>query len=54
MNLLDSFIPDDLELLSIRSNQLEEIMLGILAEHHIKINEYDSIEEFLTVNGGGK
>lgn len=54
LNLLDSFITDDLELLSIRSNQLEEIIRGILTEHHIKINEYDSIEEFLTVNGGGK
>ena len=54
LNLLDSFTPYDLELLVFRSNQLEEIIRGILTEHQIKINEYESLEAFLTVNGGGK
>jgi len=54
MNLLDSFMPDDLELLVLRSNQLEEIIRGIITEHQVKINEYDSLEEFLTANGGGR
>lgn len=54
LNLLDSFMPDDLELLVLRSNQLEEIIRGIITEHHVKINEYDSLEAFLLANSGGK
>lgn len=51
MNLLDSFIPEDLELLALRSNQLEEMIRKTLAEHHVQLNEYDSLESFLATNG---
>lgn len=54
MNLLDSFLPDDLELLALRANQLEEIIRKTLAEHQIRLNEYDSLESFLAANGGGE
>lgn len=54
MNLLDSFIPEDLELLALRSNQLEQIVRETLAEHQIQLNEYDSLEAFLAANGGGE
>lgn len=54
MNLLDSFLPEDLELLTLRSNQLEQVIRQTLAKHQILLNEYDSLEDFLTVNGGGR
>lgn len=54
MNLLDSFVPEDLELLAHRSNQLEMMVRNILAKHQISINEYDSLEKFLEVCGGGE
>lgn len=50
LNLLDSFIPEDLELLAFRSNQLEQIIRGIIADHGISINEYNSLEDFLAAD----
>lgn len=47
LNLLDSFSSDDLSLLAKRSNQLEEIIKDILAEHQVTINSYESLEDFL-------
>lgn len=47
LNLLDSFIPEDLELLAFRSNQLEQIIRRIIADHGISIHEYNSLEDFL-------
>ena len=54
MNLLDSFNPDDLELLVLRSDALEQVIRKTLTEHGIVINEYDSLEAFLAANNGGK
>ncbi len=54
MNLLDSFVPEDLELLASRSNQLENMIRDILAQHRVEINEYVSLESFLEMRGGGK
>lgn len=54
LNLLDSFIPEDLELLALRSTQLEQLIRQMIAEKGIPINEYDSIDAFLAANGGGK
>ena len=51
LNLLDSFDKDSLSLLADRSNQLEKIIQGILAEHQIKINSYSSVEDFLSKRG---
>ena len=48
LNLLDSFDKENLSLLADRSNQLEKIIQGILAEHQIKINSYNSVEDFLS------
>lgn len=53
MNLLDSFVPEDLELLASRSNQLENLIRDILAQHRVEINEYVSLESFLEMRGGG-
>lgn len=50
LNLLDSFIPEDLELLAFRSNQLEQIIRRIIADHGISINEYNSLEDFLAAD----
>lgn len=52
-NLLDSFIPEDLNLLALRSNQLEQVIRQIITEHGISINEYDTLEDFLAADGGG-
>lgn len=54
MSLLDSFTPEDLELLMHRSNQLETVVRNILEKHQVTINEYDSLENFLEVRGGGE
>lgn len=51
LNLLDSYNKENLSLLADRSNQLEKIIQGILAEHNVKINSYNSVEEFLTNRG---
>lgn len=51
LNLLDSFDKDNLSLLADRSNQLEKIIQGILTDHQIKINSYNSIEDFLSKRG---
>ena len=51
LNLLDSFDKDNLSLLADRSNQLEKIIQGILADHGIKINSYSSVEDFLSKRG---
>lgn len=53
LNLLDSFVPDDLELLALRSNLLEQAIRQILTQRGIPINEYASLEDFLAANGGG-
>ena len=53
MNLLDSFVPEDLELLVHRSNQLEGVIRDMLTKHQVTINEYDSLESFFKVRGGG-
>ncbi len=50
LNLLDSFIPEDLELLALRSNHLEQIIRQMITEHGIRINEYSTIEEFLAAD----
>lgn len=50
LNLLDSFIPEDLELLALRSNELEKIIRKIITDHSININEYLSLEDFLTAD----
>lgn len=47
LNLLDSFVPEDLELLALRSNCLEQIIKDIIKEHGISIREYDSLDDFL-------
>ena len=47
LNLLDSFVPEDLELLSLRSNRLEQIIRDLIKEHGISIKEYDSLSNFL-------
>lgn len=52
MNLLDSFSPGSLISLELRSRKLEETIRGILLEKGIKINEYNSVEEFLAENAG--
>ena len=50
LNLLDSFIPEDLELLALRSNELEKIIRRVITDHGISINEYDSLEDFLAAD----
>lgn len=50
LNLLDSFIPEDLELLALRSNQLEQIIRNHITEHDVLINEYDTLEAFLAAD----
>ncbi len=51
LNLLDSFDKDNLSLLADRSNLLEKIIQGILADHGIKISSYSSVEDFLSERG---
>ena len=53
MNLLDSFNADDLELLTLRSDALEQKIRHILDAHGIVINEYASLDAFLNANAGG-
>ncbi len=50
LNLLDSFRPDCLTGLALRSRKLEEIIRGILSQHGIKIREYASMQDFLAAN----
>lgn len=50
LSLLDSFIPEDLELLAFRSNQLEQIIRRVITNHGISINEYNSLEDFLAAD----
>ncbi len=50
-NLLDSFDQDKLSLLAERANSLEIIIQGILADHGVKINSYNSVEDFLAKRG---
>jgi len=51
LNLLDSFDKDNLSLLAERANSLEIIIQGILADHGVKINSYNSVEDFLAKRG---
>ncbi len=51
LNLLDSFDKNNLSLLAERANQLEKIILKILAGHEVKINSYGSLEDFLSERG---
>uniref|UniRef100_UPI004056A3D7 hypothetical protein n=1 Tax=Acetatifactor sp. TaxID=1872090 RepID=UPI004056A3D7 len=53
LNLLDSFDPNALSKLALRSEKLENVIRKIIADHGIKINEYASIEEFLATNARG-
>ncbi|MBQ7775734.1 MAG: hypothetical protein IJ379_07410 [Lachnospiraceae bacterium] len=53
LNLLDSFLPEDLELLALRSNQLEQVIRQTLSHHQIPLKEYASLEDFLVANSGG-
>ena len=50
LNLLDSFHADSLAGLELRSRKLEQIIRRILTEHGIRINEYDSLNEFLNAS----
>ena len=50
-NLLDSFDKDNLSLLAERANNLEIIIQGILADNGVKINSYNSVEDFLAKRG---
>lgn len=47
LNLLDSFDPDSLQRLDLRSRKLEEIIRGIITANGIAINEYASVDTFL-------
>lgn len=47
LNLLDSFVSNDLSLLAERSNLLERMIKDILKEHQVSINSYESLEDFL-------
>lgn len=48
LNLLDSFDPDSLCSLDLRSRKLEEIVRGIITDNDITIKEYTSVDEFLS------
>lgn len=50
LNLLDSFHTGSLADLELRSRKLEQVIRGIILENGIKINEYDSLDDFLTEN----
>lgn len=44
-NLLDSFFPDQLGHLSLRSQKIEQAIRQILADHQVRLSEYQSLEE---------
>lgn len=50
LNLLDSFDPDDLSCLDMRSRKLEQTVREMILERGLRIDEYASLEEFLAAN----
>ncbi|MBQ2407710.1 MAG: hypothetical protein II312_13800 [Lachnospiraceae bacterium] len=50
-NLLDSYDPDRLELLRYRADRIESEIRDIILDHGVKIDEFDTFEEFFADEG---
>lgn len=51
-NLLDSYDPNRLELLRRRADRIESEIRDIISSHGVKIDEFDTLDEFLTSEKG--
>ena len=51
-NLLDSYDPDRLELLRRRADRIESEIRDMIAGHGVKIDEFDTLEDFLASEKG--
>ena len=51
-NLLDSYDPDHLELLRHRADRIESEIRDIISGQGVKIDEFDTLEEFLASEKG--
>ncbi len=50
MDLLGAYHPSELKTLSDRASELEQYVVHEIQSHGVRLNRYDSLEEFLAAN----